>query len=89
MYNDDKVRIIGQARSSFHLGALESVYLRVSDEKYFQYAENMIQLFLTILKSVYIKTQYPVLCRQKESVFPLGLFNQEKSDSTPIGHKSN
>ena len=38
-YNDDNFRIIGQARSSFHLGVLESVY---------------------------IKTQNPVLCRQKE-----------------------
>ena len=62
MYNDDKFRIIGQARSSFHLGVLESVY---------------------------IKTQNPVLCRQKEFVFPLGLFNQEKGDSALIGHKSN
>ena len=54
MYNDDKFRIIGQARSSFHLGVLESVY---------------------------IKTQNPVLCRQKEIVFSLGLFNQEKDKS--------
>ena len=38
-YADDKFRIIGQARSSFHLSVLESVY---------------------------IKTQNPVLCRQKE-----------------------
>ena len=36
-----------QARSSFHLGVLESVY---------------------------IKTQNPVLCKQKEFVFSLGLF---------------
>ena len=47
-YTDDNFRIIGQARSSFHLGVLESVY---------------------------IKTQNPVLCRQKEFVFPLKLFN--------------
>ena len=62
MYNDDKVRIIGQARSSFHLGVLESVY---------------------------IQTQNPLLCRQKEFVFSLGLFHQEKGDSALIGHKSN
>ena len=62
MYSDDKFRIIGQARSSFHLGVLESVY---------------------------IKTQNPVLCRQKEFVFSLGLSNQEKGDSALIGHKSN
>ena len=47
-YTDDNFRIIGQARSSFHLGVLESVY---------------------------IKTQNPVLCRQKEFVFSLELFN--------------
>ena len=47
-YTDDNFRIIGQARSSFHLGVLESVY---------------------------IKTQNPVLCRQKEFVFSLKLFN--------------
>ena len=41
-YTDDNFRIIGQARSSFHLSVLESVY---------------------------IKTQNPVLCRQKEFVF--------------------
>ena len=46
-YTDDNFRIIGQARSSFHLGVLESVY---------------------------IKTQNPVLCKQKEFVFSLGLF---------------
>ena len=46
-YTDDNFRIIGQARSSFHLSVLESVY---------------------------IKTQNPVLCRQKEFVFSLGLF---------------
>ena len=46
-YTDDSFRIIGQARSSFHLGVLESVY---------------------------IKTQNPVLCKQKEFVFSLGLF---------------
>ena len=61
IYNDDKFRNVGQARSSFHLGVLESVY---------------------------IKTQNPVLCRQKEFVFSLGLFNQEKGNSALIGHKS-
>ena len=43
----DAVNVSGQARSSFHLSVLESVY---------------------------IKTQSPVLCRQKEFVFSLGLF---------------
>ena len=62
MYNDEKFRTISQARSSFHPGVLESVY---------------------------IKTQNPVLCRQKEFVFSLGLFNQEKGDIALIGHKSN
>ena len=62
MYNDDKFRIIGQARSSFQQGILESVY---------------------------IKTQNPVLCRHKELVFSLGLFNPEKGDSALIGHKNN
>ena len=47
-YKDDNFRIIGQARSSF---------------------------LLSVLESVYIKTQNPVLCRQKkEFVFSLGLF---------------
>ena len=46
-YTDDNFRIIGQARSSFHLSVLESVY---------------------------IKTQNPVLFRQKEFFFSLGLF---------------
>ena len=46
-YTDDNFRIIGQARSSFHLSGLESLY---------------------------IKTQNPILCRQKEFVFSLGLF---------------
>ena len=46
-YIDDNFRIIGQARSSFHLSVLEPVY---------------------------IKTPNPVLCRQKEFVFALGLF---------------
>ena len=46
-YTDDNFRIIGQARSFFHLGVLESVY---------------------------IKTQTPVLCKQKDFVFSLGLF---------------
>ena len=44
---DDNFRIIGQARSSFHLGVLESVY---------------------------IKTQNPVLCKQKEFVFSFRFF---------------
>ena len=46
-YIEDNFRITGQARSSFHLSGLESVY---------------------------IKTQNPVLCRQNEFVFSLGLF---------------
>ena len=46
-YTDDNFRIIGQARLSFHLSVLESVY---------------------------IKTQSPVLCRQKEFVFSSELF---------------
>ena len=46
-YSDDNFRIIGQARSSFHLSVLESIY---------------------------IKTQNPVLCKQKELIFSLGLF---------------
>ena len=46
-YTGDNFQIIWQARLSFHLSALESVY---------------------------IKTQNPVLCRQKEFVFTLGLF---------------
>ena len=44
-YTGDNFRIIGQARSSFHLSVLESVY---------------------------IKTQNPVLCRQKEFVLSFG-----------------
>ena len=47
-FTDDNFRIIGQARSSFHLSVLESVY---------------------------IKTQNPVLCKQKEFISFLGLFN--------------
>ena len=47
-YTDDNFWIIGQARSSFHLSVLESVY---------------------------IKTQNPVFCKQKEFIFSLGLFN--------------
>ena len=43
-YTDNNFRIFGQAKSSFHLGVLESVY---------------------------IKTQNPVLCKQKEFVFHL------------------
>ena len=43
---DDNFRITGQARSSFHLSVLESVY---------------------------IKTKKPVLHKQKEFVFLLGL----------------
>ena len=46
-YTDDNFRIIGQARSSFHLSVLESVH---------------------------IKAQNPVLCRQKEVVFSMRLF---------------
>ena len=46
-YTDENFRTIGQARSSFHLSVLESVY---------------------------IKTQNPVLCRQNEFVFSLRLF---------------
>ena len=46
-YTGDNFRMIGQARSSFHLSFLESVY---------------------------IKTQNPVFCRQKEFVFLLVLF---------------
>ena len=46
-YTDDNFRIIGQARSSFHLSVLESVY---------------------------IKTQNPVLCEQKDFIFSLGIF---------------
>ena len=46
-YTDENFRIIGQARSSFYLSVLESVY---------------------------IKTQNLVLCRQKELVFSLVLF---------------
>ena len=41
-------------------------------------------LYLGVLESVYIKTQNPVLYRQKEFVFSLGLFNQEKGDSAPL-----
>ena len=46
-YTDNNFQIIGQARSSFHLSNLESVY---------------------------IKTQNPVMCKQNELVFSLGLF---------------
>ena len=30
-YTDDNFRIIGQARSSFHLGVLESVYIKTKN----------------------------------------------------------
>ena len=45
-YNCDMFRIIGKARSSFHLAVLESIY---------------------------ISSKKPLLCRQKEFVFTLGL----------------
>ena len=44
-YSDDNFRIVGQARSSFHLSVLESVY---------------------------IKTQNPILCNKKSSFSHLG-----------------
>ena len=47
-YTDGNFRIIGQARSFFHLSVLEPVY---------------------------IKTLNPVLYKQKEFIFSLGLFN--------------
>ena len=31
-YTDDNFRIIGQARSSFHLGVLESVYIKTQNQ---------------------------------------------------------
>ena len=31
IYTDDNFRIIGQARSSFHLGVLESVYIKTQN----------------------------------------------------------
>ena len=46
-YADDNFRIIGPAKSSFHL---------------------------VVLESVCIKTQNPVLCKQKEFIVSLGLF---------------
>ena len=46
-YSDDNFWIIEQARSSFHLSVLESVY---------------------------IETQNPVLCKQKEFIFSFGFF---------------
>ena len=46
-YTDDNFRIIGQARSSFHLSVLESVY---------------------------IKSQNPVLCKQKDFIFSFVIF---------------
>ena len=46
-YTNDNFRIIGQARSFFHLSVLESVY---------------------------IKTQNPVLCKQKDFILSLGIF---------------
>ena len=48
-YTDDNFRIIRQARSSFHLNVLESVY---------------------------IKTQSPVLCKQKDFIVSIGIFKQ-------------
>ena len=50
-YTDDNFRIIGQARSSFHLSVLESVY---------------------------IKIQNPILCKQKDFIFSLGIFKRYK-----------
>ena len=44
IYTDDTFRIIGPAKSSLHLGVLESVY---------------------------IKTQNPVLCKQKGIIFSI------------------
>ena len=49
-YTDHNFQIVGQARSSFHLSFLETVY---------------------------IKTQYPVLCRQTEFIFLIGLFTSK------------
>ena len=49
-YTDDSFRIIGQTRSSFHLSALEFLY---------------------------IKTQSPVLCRQKSSFFHWGYSSKQ------------
>ena len=46
-FPDDNFRIVGQARSSFHISVLESVY---------------------------IKTQNPTLCKRKDFISSLGLF---------------
>ena len=48
-----------------------------------------LSFHLRVLESIYMKTQNAVLCRQKEFVFSLGLFNQKKSDSVLIGNKIN
>ena len=57
-YTDDNFQITGQARSSFHL---------------------------SVLGSVYIKTQNPVLCKQKELIFSLGILQVNNGEYVPSG----
>ena len=60
IYTDDNFRIIWQARSSFYLSVLESVY---------------------------IKTQNPDLCKQKEFVFSLKLFKETMVNMWLLGNQ--
>ena len=45
-----------------------------TDDNFRMIEEVRSSFHLNVLESVYIKTQKPVFCRQKEFVFSLGLF---------------
>ena len=45
-YTDDKFRISGQARSSFHLGGLESVYIKTQSPVLCKHKEFVLSLGL-------------------------------------------
>ena len=51
----------------------------------------MIKYTRAVLPDIITKLREDIykICKQKEFVFSLGLFNQEKGDSALIGHKSN
>ena len=74
MFKNNKSKISYTSATGQHLITIPECGKTYTDDNFRIFGQERSFFHLSVLESVYIKTKNPVLCRQKEFVFTLGLF---------------
>ena len=76
LYKNNNSKIDCESAIGQHLLTNPERAKTYTDDNFRIIGQERSSIHLSVLESVYIKTQNPVLCKQKDFIFSLGIFKQ-------------